>query len=1014
MQLNAEQEMAASHVDGPALVTACPGSGKTRTVVERTARLIAGGIDPKSIMCITFTNKAADEMRERVKKTVNEAVAKKIWISTFHRLGCFILRKQGHFIGYNSGMTICMPDDQTDLISQCARQLGHELTKPVVKKIAWQVNDSRENLETHDQFEDRMVDFGRAIKSESVMSEDAPYYIGKEYLDRLRETNQIDFTGMLSETVRLLQESKPTLDKLHSFFRYFIVDEAQDSNLAQMKIIELVAAATKNVMLVGDLDQCVAADSCLSSQGSLVLAKSHPLTVTSWSGLSLVDSTVADIHSKNITSNVVKINTVSGRTLTTTSGHFHFANYGKQSPNKWIVYLMEKENLGYRIGLTRVKRKSSSGYQLGFKSRLHAQGGDRMWLLHAVDNEEDARVLESVVSLKYSLPQTVFKPLPKQNISNQYVRRIFESVDTQKNANRLLKDCGLQKDVAHHVAEGFKQRNVLRVRRHAMTRGKYSYHSYCMYGTDSDLAAQLIAKGLKVKYTRKKENLWRLSSVARCLTQIEPVIDIIRSIINVHVVEKANFGDFESHVIPASYVLPGMMIPVLDNGKLVEDEVLSVEKFTANIDVTDVAVPKNHNYIANGIVTSNSIYGWRGARAENISEFVSNYKPKIIRLGKNYRSTPQIIKVADKLIRHNTERIAADFSTDNPNGPPVTCKVVETSDHEAKWVGEMIANLTSKGGFKKTEIAVFYRLNTMSRAIEMAMMHYGISYELVGDLSFFDRKEVKDTIAMLKFFANRKDGISFHRFCNKPRRQLGDTAVGKIENYAKANTNGDILESLKDIGKIIKAETVQDGALDILKAYETVPVNGAPAEIMAHLIKTLKYEDHLVADAKEPSEVDDRKANIEELINSAAEFTLKGQGGIHEYLESISLNTNEKEKEGEDEVHLMSAHASKGLEFPVVFIVGAEQGIMPHSRAIMERDDGLAEERRLMYVAVTRAQKVLCISYCRRRARSAYGGKGKINYSPSLPSQFLYEMELVKKVEKPKERIMRDEQYAEF
>jgi DNA helicase-2/ATP-dependent DNA helicase PcrA len=180
-----------------------------------------------------------------------------------------------------------------------------------------------------------------------------------------------------------------------------------------------------------------------------------------------------------------------------------------------------------------------------------------------------------------------------------------------------------------------------------------------------------------------------------------------------------------------------------------------------------------------------SIYGWRGARVENIRDFTKLYpETKVISLGKNYRSTPEIIKVADKLIKFNTDRIAAPFVTDNPSGPPVKCSNFVDDKDEAKFIAETVQKMVNQGECNYDDIAIFYRTNNMSRAIEMAMINYNIPHTLIGGFSFFDRREVKDCLSMLKFLVNPLDGVSFHRFCNKPKRALGDVTVGKIEIFA--------------------------------------------------------------------------------------------------------------------------------------------------------------------------------------------------------------------------------------
>lgn len=940
MKLNDEQELAANHVDGPALVTACPGSGKTRTIVERTARLIANGIPPQSIMCITFTNKAADEMRARVEKSVGEPIAKRIWISTFHKLGSFFLRKQGRFIGYSSNLTICMPDDQIDMIAQCARQLGHELTKPVIKKIAWLVNDSRENLETDAEMDASMTRICKITKSECQLNDDTFYEIGSEYLKRLKQSNQIDFTGMLSEAVRLLKESPETLEKLHNHFRYFQIDEVQDTNLAQFKLMEMLAKGSRNILSVGDLDQCqpVGTKVLTTSHGEVRIENLDPQIHKLVSFSSRSSAVLGRKYGLNFKKEVRDVEderlycvATDGLETKCTSNHKWTVKLKKDLNNFHLVYLMQKGDY-WRVGRTMAFKRYGKKYAGAFGPIMRArqEQADAIWVLKVCNSACDAQLWEQIISCKYGIPTTCFS------------------------SGKCLVD-------ELHQLYG----NLPKLSSSVLM---------CLWDYKKDKSMPL--------WTRRENG-------------------------------NPDFGNRIPLLVEAINLIPEIMqIPVPVGSKEFAWKDFAINTVCYTGPVYSLDVERHRHYIADGIITHNSIYGWRGARAENIKDYLKLYpEAKIIKLGKNYRSTPQIIKVADKLIRHNSERIAADFTTDNPDGAPVVCKSFDTSEQEAKWVADTIRHLVDGKKFNRKDVAIFYRTNSMSRALEVAMLQKGLAYKVVGNLSFFDRREVKDALAMLKFCFNSKDGISFHRIVNKPKRGVGDGAVGKIENFAKHNSDGDVLEACKHIGKIIKTDAVQEGVLEVLKAFETAP-RANPGETLAHLVKEMKYEEYLAAECEDASEVMDRKENLDELIKSASEFYDKGNGGIAEYLESVSLTTSADQEDEEDSIAMMSAHASKGCEWPVVFIIGVEQGLMPHQRAVEERDDGLAEERRLMYVATTRAKKLLCISYCKRRAKSAFGSKGKVSYQNCEPSQFLVEMGLVKFVKKMSE-VERERMYID-
>ena len=247
MQLNPQQEQVASHMHGRILTLAGPGSGKTRTLTERTGRLIRKGVSPREILCLTFTNKARDEMRQRLTATFGEN-AKRVAISNFHGLCGIILRKFGSAIGYTDRMTVADSGDQVDLIMQTARKRGIEPTKPQARGLSFIVNDWRENLGTPADLENLI---GNKIR-------DAEFDVLRGYLLRsFRKRNQCDFSGMLSETVRLLRDHEEVRKKLQNRYRFIQVDEFQDTNRAQHEIVELICGPEDNVLAVGDGDQSI-------------------------------------------------------------------------------------------------------------------------------------------------------------------------------------------------------------------------------------------------------------------------------------------------------------------------------------------------------------------------------------------------------------------------------------------------------------------------------------------------------------------------------------------------------------------------------------------------------------------------------------------------------------------------------------------------------------------------------------------------------------------------------------
>ena len=651
-RLNPEQQRVVEHFHGRALVIAGPGSGKTSTITARVGQLLLKGVPPESILCLTFTNKAATEMRQRIASRYT--VGKNIKICTFHALAGELLRRHGSLLGYTPRMTIIDTDDQEDLLAQSARQkyasrADIDFTKPKLRKLLYMLNNWRESLEP-------MKTLEKLVFEEELAPEDLA--VMKDYLQRLHAANSIDFSGMLSETVRLLQTPQPKLPAadrllaiLHSQWRYIQVDEYQDTNVAQNEIVELLAGATDNVLAVGDQDQ--------------------------------------------------------------------------------------------------------------------------------------------------------------------------------------------------------------------------------------------------------------------------------------------------------------------------------------------------------------SIYEWRGANPEGIAKFINRGRGKhgcaTYHLSTNYRSTPEIIAVADKLIRHSPSRVAIDFVAAAPsiNKPP-RLDHFPMPESEADAVAEKVKACINLLGVKPQEIAVFYRLNDMSRPIETALARRQIPFKVVGGLSFYDRAEIRDCIAMLRVLSNPKDSAAFARIVNKPKRGIGEKTIGLIENYAHMKSL-DLVAACAHARDISDDDRTADAIQQLHFIYGLDQGRKSVADLLAEVISRTNYHQHLESHEKEtPEKIEERKRNVDELVNSIALWCQdEPKATIADYLGYISLLTSGDDDRTDDAVRLMSLHASKGLEFDVVFMVGVENGLLPHSKALLERPDaGLAEERRLCYVGFTRARKQLFVSYCQQRQAAFIRGKG-VKFAQVRPSQFLLEAGLM-------------------
>jgi DNA helicase-2/ATP-dependent DNA helicase PcrA len=375
----------------------------------------------------------------------------------------------------------------------------------------------------------------------------------------------------------------------------------------------------------------------------------------------------------------------------------------------------------------------------------------------------------------------------------------------------------------------------------------------------------------------------------------------------------------------------------------------------------------HHNLYAVGD-DDQSIYGWRGAELRNILEFQHDYpNAVVIRLEENYRSTAAILHAANGVVRHNRSRLGKELYTSRPAGAMVKCFQASDEEAEAWFVAQGIHDLVREGR-QPDDVAVLYRTNAQSRALELALARAGIPYRLVGGARFYERREVKDLVAYLRVVYNPGDDLSLARIVNVPRRGIGEVALARLRAYAEAH--GLPLASALD-----EAYQVPDLAPPAARAAAQLGQQFAQWRARVGV----PLPDTILAVAEESglmpllrgehtADAEDRLANVGELASEAKRFQEQyPEAGLGDFLSWVALITDlDSVREDQRGVWLMTLHSAKGLEFPVVFLTGLEERVFPHARALEESGD-VEEERRLMYVGITRAQDVLFLTHARQR-----------------------------------------------
>ncbi len=387
-----------------------------------------------------------------------------------------------------------------------------------------------------------------------------------------------------------------------------------------------------------------------------------------------------------------------------------------------------------------------------------------------------------------------------------------------------------------------------------------------------------------------------------------------------------------------------------------------------------------------------SIYGWRGAEVSNILEFEHHFpNPVIVKLEQNYRSTNAILGTANSLIRNNPRRRAKQLWSAHESGEKVRVIQMPGDREEAQFVTEDIQRRQFADGMPWEKLAILYRMNAQSRLLEENLRRLHIPYRLVGGKSFFDKREVRDLVAYASCILNPDDDVSLLRIINTPARGISELTTERALEFSirqkcslwSALRSGEFLESVTSR----TAGSIRQFA-ELLDRYETKltePLTD-PAVVLNDLLKETGYIADLKRSCKTPEEADGRESNIRDVLNDLTQFQTRSTKGLRGFLDEISLNQDREEEQSLDDkkgVTLITLHAAKGLEFPHVYLIGVEEGLLPHDRSKVEGT--IDEERRLLYVGITRAMQTLTLTWC--RARMKFGSA-----MPCSPSSFLKEL----------------------
>ena len=986
-KLNKQQYNAVTAGNGPVLVVAGPGSGKTRVLTQRIAYLISvEGVRPWQILAVTFTNKAAKEMQARVKSLLPDQAIEGIMLGTFHSICARVLRREAEHLPIESNFVIFDTDDQERIVKTVIRELNinEKLYRPVSVHAA--ISRAKNELIGPDDY------LTTTYRDEIVKR------VYAEYQKRLIASNAVDFDDLLLYTARLLEDNPTVRDKYAQRFRHVLVDEFQDTNLAQYALVRQLASFHKNIFCVGDPDQCFPTGTKIQTprgqKNIETLKKGDEVIAASGRGSTLA-ARISHAGKRTFKGNLVKVVTRKGHIIKVTPNHILFARLGL-IPGLHYVYLMYRKDEGYRIGIaSHARSDGTTKLHIGLQVRSNQENADRIWVLRVCKDRNEAHYWETYYSTTYGIPTTVFHVRGRRmRLSQEYIDKLFNEIDTDTNANQLMTDIGMDLRYPHYTPQG-TFRNIVNLRYFGDGRrteeSPWHAHRVDLWSSDPQLAEQLKAFGYNPRI--RSRNNWRIGINRLQYDGIQQVAQKLSELAND---AEINIGAFlvdkggsplaqRFNLMPASHLHPSMIVAIEVNGQIIEDEVIEVSSETYQGTVYDLEVENLHNYIADSMVVHNSIYAWRGADWRNVQRFEQDFPDaQIVLLEQNYRSRQNILDAAMGVIDRAHNRKHKRLFTERGTGEKIFFYEAPDDYAEASFVVDGIAQLVASRQFEPGDCAVMYRTNAMSRLIEEAFLQARLPYRLVGAQRFYGRREVKDIIAFLRLVHNPADEASLDRVINIPPRGIGDKTLITLHNVARQHNTqpGFVLLDLARGSDSPYWPSFTGRASICLADFGGVLANwraAAPsftvAELFDRIVNDLNYKEYIDDDSEEGV---DRWENVEELKRLALEYSTRS---LDEFLENVALVSDQDTIAEGNVPTLLTLHAAKGLEFGAVFIIGLDDGILPHSRSFDE-PEGMEEERRLFYVGITRAKDKLYLIRAIQR-----GGRGAAE--ETYPSRFL-------------------------
>ncbi|MBU1045890.1 UvrD-helicase domain-containing protein [Patescibacteria group bacterium] len=1058
--LNPEQKEAVLHGKGPLLIVAGAGTGKTTVITRRIANLIENKLaEAPEILAVTFTDKAAGEMEERVDRLLPFGYLD-LWISTFHSFCERVLKEHGLDIGLPTNFKLLDQTGSWVLIRQNLAKFNLNYYRP---------------LGNPSKFIHALIDHFARCKDEAIFPEDYLQYaddikrnfddgiFGSKTVDKkekitqkekeieqqriseladayhtyqrlLLENNALDFGDLINYCLKLFKERPAILDKYRNQFKYILVDEFQDTNWAQYELIKTLAAPGNNLMVNADDDQCLPGDSKIQmfqkgevKERSIKNVRKGEMALTAVGKGHIGVSKVNKVFKKKKKTRILILTTKSGYKLKVTDNHKMFCFVPKTSRQGiHYVYLMYRQGLEWRMGVTddlilRLNLERSADFIIGIK---------------AFSTDREARYYETLWSLKYGIPTSCFQKRRGVIIEGEFLKKLYQDLDIQNGVARLAKDFHIDLNSPHHclnaVYRGHKRRIIININMCArrsrskehVKKGKLLLlnpsinHRVSLETSDTEILRKIRNAGFSLRNAKKGQMFKMESADLQKVWQIaEKLEKLTGGIIKIKFSLASKYNKIASHrrtrsaiVMPAKNLLPGHYLPIRRGPEVIYDRIVKIKEEEWNEAVYDLEIDRTHNFIANGIVVHNSVFRFQGASLNNVLQFKKDFpESKEIILVENYRSTQNILDLTYNFIQlNNPNRLEYQLNQDKEIAVEAKEKGIELSsfkridkklrakdnsagliehlhfatlEREAEGVARKIAEIMNKDREANfSDFSVLVRANDSATAFFKELERQRIPYEFLASKGLYSQPVILDLISYFRLLDNYHESPALNRLLSLSLFAVGTEELVKINQFSKKKTQS-TYETLQELSLLpgISKNTVQKVGflIDLIKKHSKLVREKSIGDVFLAFLNDSGYLKEMVKQENERDlnlitqfykKIKSFEENNPEptLVNFMQAMNMELESG-----ETGSLETDIEK--GPDAVKIMTIHSAKGLEFKYVFItnlvdkrfptIERKEAIEIPEKLVKEivpsGDVHLQEERRLFYVAMTRAKKGL-------------------------------------------------------